>query len=81
MSNKYVPATNNMTFSMRELAELVGQLQPGLSHWRIPFSQHPITACSAAQSSVKDDFSSKNKTLIFDCSPNPNPLSERHQTW
>jgi len=28
-----------------------------------------ITACAAALCSVKDGFSSKGKTLIFDCSP------------
>jgi len=34
-----------------------------------------ITACMAAQGSVKDDFSHKVKTIIFDCLPDPNPVS------
>jgi len=38
-----------------------------------------ITACVAALCSVKDGFSSKGKTLIFDCSPDPNPVTDQHQ--
>jgi len=34
----------------------------------------------AALCSVKDGFSSKGKTLIFDCSPEPNPVTNQHQT-
>jgi len=30
-----------------------------------------ITICAIVQCSVKDDFSSKGKTLIFDSSPDP----------
>ena len=39
-----------------------------------------ITACAVAQCSVKDDFSSKGKTLKFDCSPGPNPVTDHNQT-
>jgi len=42
-----------------------------------------FTACSSAQGSIKNDFSSKGKTLIFYCSWewwDPNPVTNQHQT-
>jgi len=39
-----------------------------------------ITAYMVVQCSVKDNFSSKGKTLIVDCSPDPNPVTYQHQT-
>ena len=39
-----------------------------------------ITACAVALCSVKEDFSSEGKTLKFDCSPGPNPVSDHNQT-
>ena len=38
------------------------------------------TACAVALCSVKDDFSSKGKTLKFDCSPGPNPATDHNKT-
>jgi len=40
---------------------------------------YKIIAGVAAQRSVKDNFSSKGKTLKFDCSPYPNPVIDHHQ--
>jgi len=34
-----------------------------------------ITSCMAAQGSVNDDFSSKGKMAVCDCSPDPNPVT------
>ena len=39
-----------------------------------------IPACAVAQCSVKDDFSSEGKTLTFDCSTCPNPVTDHNQT-
>jgi len=40
--------------------------------------KHPT--CAAALCSVKDGFSGKGKTIIFDCSPDPSPVTNQHQT-
>jgi len=30
---------------------------------------------------IKGDCSSKGKIQIFACSPDPNPVTDRHETW
>jgi len=42
---------------------------------------HCIKARTAAQGSVKNGFSSNGSALKFDCSPDPNPVTDEHQTW
>jgi len=46
-------------------------------HLTLQFLSHSITACTSAQCNAmqKDNFSTKGKTLIFDCSPTLRPIT------
>jgi len=49
--------------------------------WECALAHLISAACALAQCSVKNGFSSKGKTIIFDCSEHqsPNPVTDQHQ--
>jgi len=65
--------------------QFLGHLHYWIAHWREythdALPRQYITACTAALCSVKDGFSSKGKTLIFDCSPDSYLVTDQHQIW